>query len=89
MGVNASTDGFQFYETGVLDDTLCPLEMNHAVLVVGYGNDTTTGLDYWLVKNSYGKLWGDKGYIKIAITDGTGICGIQQSPIWPNAYFYG
>ena len=51
--------------------------MNHAVLIVGYGNDAKTNLDYWLVKNSYGKEWGDKGYIKIAIEDGAGICGIQ------------
>ena len=54
VGLNASTDSFQFYESGVMDDTSCPLEMNHAVLLVGYGHDSKSGLEYWIVKNSYG-----------------------------------
>ena len=50
--------------------------MDHAVLIAGFGKDDKSGLEYWLVKNSWGVDWGDKGYIKIAVTDGEGICGI-------------
>ena len=56
--------------------------MDHAVTIVGYGNDGTQ--NYYIVRNSWGSSWGDKGYVKIAATPtGSGICGIQQFPVYP------
>jgi len=63
------------YETGIYDDVSCGTNLNHAVLVVGYGT-SDDGVEYWLVKNSWGTDWGDNGYMKFKITDGDGICGI-------------
>jgi len=53
----------------------CPpgLELDHAVSVIGYG--TEDGVDYWLIKNSWGRCsWGERGFAKIK--RGVGMCGI-------------
>ena len=46
-------------------------EIDHAVLVVGYGPG------YWLAKNSWGTDYGEKGYVRIK--SGTGHCGIGMT----------
>ncbi|CAF2745480.1 CTSL [Lepeophtheirus salmonis] len=54
-------------EKGIYIDNYCSsTNVDLAVLVVGYGTDKASGLDYWLVKNSWGTSWGDQGYIKMA-----------------------
>lgn len=65
------------YTGGILNDPNCGKSLNHEVLVVGYGVES--GVQYYLVQNTWGASWGDHGYIKIAAVDGPGICGIQMS----------
>jgi len=83
VAIQANMPCFQFYHSGVLDNENCGTNLDHAVLTVGYGFDATANMNYWLVKNSWNTSWGDKGYIKIAMVDGDGICGVQLDPITP------
>ena len=75
--LDASSPVFQNFKTGVLNSAACGTKLTHAIAAVGYGTDSTTGLNYYIVRNSWGASWGDNGYIKIAAVEGTvGICGI-------------
>merc|ERR1712113_928919 len=43
----------------------CARQVDHAVTLVGYGHDDETGLDYWIIRNSWGESWGENGYARI------------------------
>eukprot|EP00850_Spirogloea_muscicola_P002588 SM000010S04226 [mRNA] locus=s10:326183:329772:- [translate_table: standard] len=77
--LEASAPDFQNYTGGVYDGA-CTSNLNHAVLVVGYGTDAASGKNYWLIKNSWGSAWGEGGYMRLAMYDGKGLCGITSSP---------
>ena len=77
LSVALNATPLQTYSGGIidLDKSKCnPAGINHACAVVGYG--TEDGLDYWIVKNSWGSVWGDNGYFRIA--RGKGTCGINM-----------
>ena len=66
VGIDASSFWFQLYFGGVFDISSCKNDINdldHGVAVVGYGHDTSSGKDYWIVRNSWGGSWGKSGYI--------------------------
>ncbi|VDK24766.1 unnamed protein product [Taenia asiatica] len=80
--IDASSQGFMFYKDGIFEDPSCSvLFVNHNVLVVGYDSDKAER-DYWIVKNSWGKQWGQEGYIWIA-RDDRNMCGITTAASYP------
>jgi len=76
LAIALNADPLQTYTSGILDltSTKCPSSgINHAVTLVGYG--TENGVAYWIVKNSWGTSWGEKGYFRIR--RGNGTCGVN------------
>lgn len=58
IAVDASSISFQYYTNGIYYDTDCSkTSLNHAMLVVGYGTDSSTGIDYWILKNRCTQLY--------------------------------
>ncbi|EYU29820.1 hypothetical protein ABFS82_13G034800 [Erythranthe guttata] len=82
VAIDAGGYNFQLYSSGVFDG-YCGQSLNHGVTVVGYGVDG--GKKYWLVKNSWGTSWGQKGYVKMSrgSSDKNGICGIALQASYP------
>ena len=50
---------FDYYKSGIWSSS-CKTG-NHAVVIVGYGSN------YWLIRNSWGASWGNKGYVNVAM----------------------
>ena len=79
--VNADKRNFLWYNRGIIDTKECGTRISHAVLAVGYGKDKKTDKEYFIIKNSWGKSWGEGGYARIAADQKTfrkGMCGILQ-----------
>jgi len=84
VAIQADQSAFQLYKSGVFTAS-CGANLDHGVLAVGYG--TLNGVDYYKVKNSWGKSWGDNGYILLqrGVQQKEGQCGILSGPpSYPN-----
>jgi len=81
VAIEADQEPFQFYKSGVFNDSSCGTALDHGVLAVGYG--TSGSQNYWIVKNSWGASWGSSGYILMARKNGAGICGINMAASYP------
>jgi KDEL-tailed cysteine endopeptidase len=69
IGIDASQLVFKYYSEGIVELNCESGEQNHAVLLVGYGIEDGTG--YWIIKNSWGEDWGEKGLMRIKKSDST------------------
>ncbi|KAL8532769.1 hypothetical protein ACS0TY_009107 [Phlomoides rotata] len=83
VAIDAGGSDFQFYSEGVFTGD-CTTELDHGVTVVGYGT-TLDGMKYWIVKNSWGSEWGEKGYFRMQrdVDAKEGLCGIAMQATYP------
>mmetsp|Transcript_9626 Transcript_9626/g.10360 ORF Transcript_9626/g.10360 Transcript_9626/m.10360 type:complete len:1017 (-) Transcript_9626:394-3444(-) len=92
VGYNGADPSFINYGGGIYSSDECAQTANHALLIVGYDQEdvtnkedgTTETVRYWIARNSWGKSWGEEGYVKIKRGTGgkgvPGVCGIARSP---------
>lgn len=85
VAIQANSRSFQMYSNGIYNDLSCGDQLDHGVLIVGYGYDLFHDMEYWIVKNSWGPDWGENGYIRMQrnIEDSKGLCGIAMQPSIP------
>ncbi|CAI7934640.1 unnamed protein product, partial [Closterium sp. NIES-54] len=90
--IEASADTFASYDgTFKYQDPACYSgNLNHVVLLVGYfilrddGSQSRIAPPFWIVRNSWGEGWGDRGHMRMDIQGGDGVCGINVLPgIYP------
>jgi cathepsin L len=80
VSVDASSYSFQLYKSGIFDDNTCSsIYLNHAIGCVGYGK--LGDVEFWIVRNSWGKTWGEEGYMRIV--KGYNRCGIATMACYP------
>ncbi|GFP95164.1 cysteine proteinase rd19a [Phtheirospermum japonicum] len=87
VGINAAW--MQTYVGGVSCPYICGKSyLDHGVLLVGFGAAGYAPIrlkekPYWIVKNSWGESWGEKGYYKIC--KGRNVCGVESMVSTVNA----
>jgi len=79
ISLDARGREWQSYKSGIFNVPSCGREMEHDVLAVGYSDSG----NYWLVKNSWGTNWGERGYIRIV--RGKNMCGLADDVYYPTA----
>ncbi|KAM6463644.1 procathepsin L-like isoform 2-T3 [Liasis olivaceus] len=79
VAVDTRSSKFKFYKSGIFKEHWSgERRMTHAMLVIGYNNSSS---GYWILKNSWSTLWGEKGYMRMA--KGSDQCGITQIATFP------
>ncbi|CAA7030724.1 unnamed protein product [Microthlaspi erraticum] len=84
ISVMVEANNMKLYKSGVFTGPCDNWYGNHNVLVVGYGS-SSSGQDYWIVRNSWGSDWGEEGYIRLErnFHNSTGNCAVAVRPVYP------
>ena len=78
--VQGYEDVFVQYKFGIFDSPQCGTNLDHAVVLVGFGTDEESGDEYWILRNDWGTSWGEQGYMRLKMQDGAGVCGVNMAP---------
>jgi len=80
--VSADASNWGAYNSGVFDDCTENAIINHAIVAMGYGTDSSLKRDFWLIRNSWGKDWGEEGYIRVLRhKEEDSYCGTDSLPL--------
>jgi len=76
-GISAGSRSFYLYKGGVFDDAACDGNIDHSVVLIGYG--VANGKQFYTIKNSWGSSWGEGGFMRLARNR----CKIDRDGIYP------
>lgn len=80
ISIDTDHESFMHYSSGIYYENKCTEDINHGAVLIGYGSEK--GENFWIVKNSFGKKWGESGYVRIARGRGND-CGVNLVPLFP------
>lgn len=77
IGIDAGNPSFSMYKGGIYDEPRCnKYGLNHGIGAVGYGSEN--GIDYFIIRNSWGESWGEAGFGRVIRNKGD-LCGLAQT----------
>jgi len=81
VAISVAASSWQSYDKGIFDECKPDSTVNHAVTLLGYGIDKESNDKYWIIKNSWGLDWGEKGNIRMLRHEGNVHCGTDHKPL--------
>ena len=74
LSICAAASSWTSYQSGIVSS--CDNEVDHCIQITGVDTDD----NYWIIRNSWGKSWGNDGYIYIKT--GEDMCAISNDPTY-------
>ena len=74
LAISVSATNWDDYKGGIFKCNSYD-KVNHAVLLVGYDQNS------WIIKNQWGEKWGENGYIRVT-KDRARNCKVGASAFW-------
>ncbi|KRX00926.1 hypothetical protein PPERSA_09532 [Pseudocohnilembus persalinus] len=74
---------WKLYDSGIFDGCVSenPDEINHGVGIVGFNTESDdSDKQYWIIRNSWGEDWGEKGYMRLQFGNSCAICNDSYFP---------
>lgn len=64
-GIAVNENMHQYKGGYIFADTDNETEINHIISVVGWGYDQESNTEFWILRNSWGTYWGERGFMRI------------------------